>query len=122
VSPDPDHDDIADDPYDSDYDQALLIATALRHMHTLPPRAGTAVSAAVEELLDPLILPVLLEFSEADTRDPIAVLLAVRGRLAEGALTAPTTTVAMARARAARELHAALTTLGAAPAWTGGEP
>jgi len=120
VSPDRNH--IAADPYDSDYDQALLAATALRHMHTLPAWTNIALSSAVDELIDPLTLPALLEFSETDTHDPTAVLLAVRGRLAQGAQTALTTAVAMARARAARQLHAALTALGAAPAWAGGEP
>ena len=120
MSPDRQH--IADDPYDSDYDQALLAATALRHMHTLPAWTNIALSSAVEELIDPLILPALLEFSDTDTHDPTAVLLAVHGRLAQATQTAQTTAMAMARARAVRQLHAALTALGAAPAWAGGEP
>lgn len=98
-----------------DHDRELIAATARRHLHTLPVRASTALSAAVDELTDPLVLPALIDVAE-DPRPVTAVLSDVLPRLATAVDTAPTVTAALARARAVRQLRAALDALHANPA------
>jgi hypothetical protein len=97
-----------------EYDRELLAATARRHLGALPVRASTAISAAVDELTDPLTPPALVAVEEADIGDPAAVLAAVRCRLLTAVQDPPTAGSAMARARAARELAVALHALRAA--------
>lgn len=97
-----------------DYDRELLAATARRHLGALPVRTSTAISAAVDELTDPLHPPTLVAVEEADIGDPAAVLAAVRDRLLTAVQDAPTTGGALAWARAARELGVALDVLRAA--------
>ncbi len=89
-------------------DLALLSATARRHARSAPLSAITAVSAAVDELVDPLRLPPLLEFNDHDTADLAAVLGDVRARLIHSIQTAQEPGTALALGRAARELAAAL--------------
>jgi hypothetical protein len=94
-----------------EYDRELLAAIARRHLGALPVRTSTAISAAVDELTDPLNPPALLAVAESDIGQPAAVLSAVRDRLLTAAQDAPTAASALARARAARELGAALDAL-----------
>lgn len=96
-----------------DYDRELLAATARRHLGALPVRASTAISAAVDELTDPLTPPALVAVEEADIGEPAAVIAAVRGSLIAAVQDAPTAGRALARARAARELGVALDALRA---------
>ena len=98
----------------TDRDRELLNATARRHLHTLPVRASTAISAAVSELTDPRHPPTILGVDEADTRDPAAVLIAVRERLITASQQATTVEAAMACGQAARELRIALDQLAQA--------
>lgn len=98
----------------TDRDRELLNATARRHLHTLPVRASTAISAAVSELTDPHHPPTILGVDEADTRDPAAVLTAVRDRLITASQQATTVAMAMACGQAARELRTALDQLAPA--------
>lgn len=97
-----------------DYDRELLAATARRHLGVLPVRASTAISAAVDELTDPLTPPALVTVDESDIGDPASVLAVVRDRLLTAGRQAPTTASAVAWARAARELGVALDALRAA--------
>ncbi len=97
-----------------DYDRELLWATSTRHLADLPVPVSNAISAAVDELIDPLTLPAFVEVDETDTDDVHAVLSAVRGRLITAAGTAATVAEALAYARAARELAGALKVLDAA--------
>jgi len=103
----------------TDRDRELLTATARRHLHTLPVRASTAISAAVSELTDPHHPPTVLGVDEADNRDPAAVLIAVRDRLITASQQATTVAMAMACGQAARELRTALDQL--APAERAGQ-
>lgn len=96
-----------------EYDRELLAATARRHIGALPVRTSTAISAAVDELTDPLNPPALVAIEEADIRDPAAVIAAVRDRLLTAVRDAPTVQSVLARARAARELGVALDALRA---------
>lgn len=98
-----------------DYDRELLAATARRHLGALPVRTSSAISAAVDELTDPLNPPPLVAVEEADIGDPAAVLAAVWARLLTAAQDAPTAASALAWARAARELGVALDALRTAP-------
>jgi|SRR5450759_1620774 len=91
-----------------DHDRELLAATARRHRDALPVRASTALSAAVDELIDPLTLPALVDIDAAETDDATAVTAAVQERMRAAGQDAPTVGAAMARARAARELRTAL--------------
>lgn len=91
-----------------EYDRELLAATARRHLDALPVRTSTAISAAVDELTDPLNPPALLAVAESDIGEPGAVISAVRDRLLAAVQDAPTAASALARARAARELGIAL--------------
>ncbi len=92
----------------TDRERELLNATARRHLHTLPVRTSTAISAAVSELTDPRHAPAVLGVDEADTRDPAAVLTAVLDRLITASQQATTVAMAMACGQAARELRTAL--------------
>lgn len=74
----------------------------------MPLSLVTAVSAAVDELVDPLRLPTRLDFGEHDTADLAAVLTDVRTRLIGSIQTADEPGTALARGRAARELATAL--------------
>lgn len=94
-----------------DDERALLAATARRHLGVLPVRASTAISAAVDELTDPLNPPALVAVEEAHTGEPAAVIAAVRDRLLTAIQEAPTAASALAWARAARELGVALDAL-----------
>lgn len=96
-----------------DYDRELLAAALTRHLAGMPVPVSTAISAAVDELTDPLVLPALADIDEADTGDLAGVLTAVRARLQAAAHHAGTVTEAMACARAARELGGALQALAA---------
>jgi hypothetical protein len=64
-----------------DHDRELLAATARRHHDALPVRASTALSAAVDELIDPLTLPALVDIDAAETDDATAVIAAVQERM-----------------------------------------
>jgi len=101
-----------------DYDRELLWATSTRHLADLPIPVSNAISAAIDELIDPLTLPALLDVDETDTDDVHAVITAVRGRLITAAGTAATVGEALAYARAARELADALKALNAGPTGT----
>jgi hypothetical protein len=92
----------------TDYDRELLAATSSRHLHTLPVAVSNAISAAVDELTDPLVLPLLFEIDQEQTRDLPGVLTASRARLLTASQTAATAGQSLAYARAARELSAAL--------------
>lgn len=96
-----------------EYDRELLAATARRHLGRLPVRASTAISAAVDELTDPLNPPALVAVEETDIGEPAAVIAAVRGRLLTAMQDAPTAASALAWARAARELGVAFDALRA---------
>lgn len=91
-----------------DHDRELLAATARRHHDALPVRASTALSAAVDELIDPLTLPALVDIDAAETDDATAVIAAVQERMRAAGQDAPTVGAAMARTRAARELRTGL--------------
>lgn len=97
-----------------DYDRELLWATSTRHLADLPVGVSNAMSAAIDELIDPLTVPALLAVDDSDTADVPAVITAVRGRLITAAGTAATVGEALAYARAARELAGALKVLDAA--------
>ncbi len=97
-----------------DYDRELLWATSTRHLADLPVPVSNAMSAAIDELIDPLTLPALVEVDETDTDNVHAVITSVRGRLITAAGTAATVGEALAYARAARELAGALRALDAA--------
>jgi hypothetical protein len=91
-----------------DDERALLAALGHRHAATLPLTASICLSAAVDELTDPLRLPALIAFDAAAPSDPDAVMKAVQDRLAEMARTADSVDTALRCARAARELRRAL--------------
>ena len=65
----------------TDYDRELLAATSSRHVHTLPVAVSNAISAAVDELTDPMVLPPIFDIDQEQTRDLPGVLTAVRARL-----------------------------------------
>ncbi len=95
----------------TDYDRELLAATSSRHLHTLPVTVSNAISAAVDELTDPLVLPLLFDIDKEQTRDLLGVLSGVRARLLTACKSAPTVSRSLTYARAARELSAALRAL-----------
>lgn len=95
-------------PTSIDYDRELLAAAARRHSGAMPVQTSICLSAAEDELTDPLSLPALVDIDDRDTADLPAVIIAVRGRLIDAALTSATVTEAMTCARAARELLGAL--------------
>jgi hypothetical protein len=92
----------------TDYDRELLAATSSRHLDTLPVAVSNAISAAVDELTDPMVLPHLFEIDQEQTRDLPGVLTASRAHLLTASQTAATAGQSLAYARAARELSAAL--------------
>ncbi len=94
-----------------DADLALLAALARRHTARLPVRTITCLSAAVDELTDPLTPPPPVDVSENATTDPANVIAAVRSRLLQRAQSAPTVAESLSWARAVRELGAALQSL-----------
>jgi len=96
---------------DLDLDRELLAATGRRHLDVLPIRASTCLSAAINELIDPLHPPELIAIPDTATADLRAVLVATRTRLLTASQHAATVTVAMACARASRELGGALAAL-----------
>ncbi len=91
-------------------------ALGARHAADLLLAASVSLSAAVDELTDPLTLPELPAVDEHATRDPVTVLTAVADRLSAAASTAPDVRTAMASGRAVRELRAALRALDPAQA------
>ena len=95
----------------TEYDRELLAATSSRHLHTLTVAVSNAISAAVDELTDPLVLPLLFDIDKEQTRDLPGVLTAVRARLLTACKAAPTVSQSLTYARAARELSAALRAL-----------
>jgi len=96
-----------------DADRPLLAALARRHTARLPVRTITCLTAAVDELTDPLTPPPPGNVSEHATTDPASVIAAVRSRLLQRAQSAPTVAESLSCARAARELGAALLPLAA---------
>ncbi len=96
---------------DLDLDRELLAATGRRHLSVLPIRASTCLSAAIDELIDPLHPPELIAIPDAATADLRGVLAATRDRLLTASQHAPTVATAMACARASRELGGALAAL-----------
>ena len=91
-----------------DDERALLAALGHRHADRLPLRASICLSAAVDELTDPLTLPAFVVIEAAATRDPAAVIEAAYVRLLDTARTADGVATALRCARAARELRNAL--------------
>lgn len=85
-------------------DRELLAALLRRHGEALPVDVWCAVSAAADELIDPLVAPTLVEVDETASADLAAVVAEVRGRLQHAAVSAPAVAEAMACARAARAL------------------
>lgn len=97
-------------------ERELLLATMRRHDAVLQGRVSRALSAAADELVDPLALPTLRVVDDADTVDALQVVRGARARLQRHAAALPRVSDAMAAARAARELavaEAALNELGA---------
>jgi hypothetical protein len=99
-----------------DNERALLAALGHRHAATLPLTASICLSAAVDELTDPLTLPALIAFDADETSDPGAVIEAVHDRLFETARLAESASTALRCARAARELRRAMQCLAGAGA------
>jgi len=106
-------------PTAQDRDLALLSATAHRHAPTTPLVALAAVAAAVDELTDPLRLPLTFNFPAGETADLTAVLTQVRARMIRAIPSDTDPGRALARGRAARELAAALRLLDTPPAAAG---
>ena len=93
----------------------LLAALARHHLTELPVRASVCLSAAVDELTDPLVAPTPVPIDPAELADPVATVTAVRDWLSLAAGTAPTLATALAYGRAARELRGALDSLTPPP-------
>ena len=71
-----------------DDERALLAALGHRHANTLPLRASICLSAAVDELTNPLAVPPLVAVDAAATSDPRAVIQGACVRLLHRARTA----------------------------------
>lgn len=87
-----------------DTDRELLLAALRRHAEALPTSAVFALSAAADELVDPLVSPALRTVEESETADLLHVVRSVRERLRRASASSSVTHQAMACARAAREL------------------
>ncbi len=87
-----------------DADRELLLAALRRHAAALPTSVVFALSAAADELVDPLVPPTLRTVGESETADLLHVVRSVRERLDRASRSSSVTHEAMACARAAREL------------------
>ena len=96
---------------DLDLDRELLAATGRRHLDVLPIRASSCLSAAIDELIDPLHPPELIAIPDDATADLRGVLVATCARLLTASQHASTVATAMACARASRELGGAVAAL-----------
>ncbi len=93
---------------EADLDLALLSAVARRHDSALTLSISSALSAAVDELADPMRPPLSLPGPEDDGADLEALLRAVFGRLHAPADPRDGVAYVLRRARAAREVGVAL--------------
>lgn len=89
----------------------LLLAMLRRHADALPTSVVLSLSAAADELVDPLVPPTLSQIDESETADPLGVVKRVRRHLYQAIASAERTPKTFACARAARELAAAERTL-----------
>lgn len=85
-------------------DRELLLATARRHEADLSSEVLFGLIAAADELIEPLVLPTLIHVDESATEQASSVVAEVRGRLQLAATSVEPSDVALACARAAREL------------------
>ncbi len=85
-------------------DRELLRAVLRRHADRLPTLIVGDLCAAADELVDPLVLPTLVDIDPADTVDLLAVVHTVGVRLQHHAQVCSTVAAALACARAARRL------------------
>ncbi len=96
-----------------DDERAVLAALGHRHADTLPLGASICLSAAVDELTDPLTVPASDAIDADSASDPRAVMEAAYLRLLDRARATQDVGTALSCARAARELHNALRFLDA---------
>lgn len=87
-------------------DRELLLAVLRRHGDGLSTEVLCGLAAAADELVDPLVLPTLVEVEDSASADVAVAVRGVRGRLQRAAATVTPGGVgeAMACARAARAL------------------